>query len=442
MSDLYRRLKAAKERSDTSGQSSNPKKRSVAGNNSSLPRSDRPSAVDHSVSEGFAMEGGVYVRRESIPLERLDSRATLLAPDDPVYTPLRLGRPRGSDAADPSGAGGAEKRPSAAPPRLGGHLFFDLEATGLSTGAGNVAFLLGLGRRTPGAFELTQWLLPDYPYEPELLLSVASELQRLEETLGGLTLVSYNGRSFDTPLLRTRMLMNGIPFEPPRELDLLPISRRFWRHTLPDCSLGTVERGVLSLERELDVPGAFVPLRYFDYLQTGRAEPLLEVIAHHRQDIVSLYLLLSGIEGTLRGEGTPGGRHSAGSRGWRPDPFELAKLLIEREPLPGAMERGEAILGELTMDGGDERASLYYGRRLRRRGETKAAYEVWSRAFRRTGSAAAGIMAAKVLEHEFQEFGAALSLVEALLPRLTGSPRLRSSLLHRQERLRRRVASS
>lgn len=441
MSDLYRRLKAAKERTEATEQSSNSVKRPVPGNNSSLPRGDRPAVVERSAPEGFAMEGGVYVRRESIPLEELGSRATLLGPDDPIYTPLRLGRATRAGAGGPPGAQGAENTPSGTPPRLGGHLFFDLEATGLSTGAGNVAFLLGLGYRSPTRFELMQWLLPDYPYEPELLLSVSSELQRLEEELGSLTLVSYNGRSFDTPLLRTRMLMNGIPFEPPRELDLLPISRRFWRHTLPDCSLGSVERGVLSLERELDVPGAFVPLRYFDYLRTGRAEPLLEVIAHHRQDIVSLYLLLSGIDSSLRGEGVPSGRRFADSPGSSPDPFELAKLLIEREPLPGARERGEAILGELTLDGGDERASLYYGRRLRRRGETKAAYEVWSRAFRRTGSAAAGIMAAKVLEHEFREFGAALSLVEALLTRLRGSPRLRSSLLHRQERLRRRIAS-
>lgn len=423
MSDLYRRLKAAKERSEE------PDKRSTSTRPEGAGSSYAPDAgnLDRRPPEGFGLEGGVYVRRELVPLNSVGSEELLLRADAPVHTPPRLS--------------GSPKIAGASVPLLGTHIFFDLEATGLSTGAGTVAFLLGLGRRTDGGFELTQWLLPDYPYEPELLSAVAEELQALEERLGVLTLVSYNGRSFDTPLLRTRMLMNGIPFEPPRELDLLPISRRFWRRTLEDCSLGTVEAGVLSVERGIDVPGAFVPLRYFDYLRSGRPEPLLEVVAHHRQDILSLYLLLSHIELLLQGEPLGRGDTPAAQRG-DVDSFELAKLLIEQEPLPGAAARGEAMLRELTLQGSEERAALYYGRRLRRRGENKAAYEVWNRAFRGSGSAAAAVMAAKVLEHEFRDFDAALTLVEALLAVPEMSARLRKALLHRQERLRRRSASS
>lgn len=411
MSDLYRRLKAAKARGEAPREA-----RPVREGPKELGR-DR----EHRAPEGFSLRDGVYLRRETIPLRELGAEATLLGPGEPVHIPVRL-------------SSGAAPEHASETPLLGTHIFFDLEASGLSTGAGNVAFLLGLGFLSRSGFELIQWLLPDYPYEPELLSAVASELQLLQERLGPLTLVSYNGRSFDTPLLRTRMLMNGIPFEPPKELDLLPISRRFWRGELENCSLGTVEEGVLSIQRELDVPGAFVPLRYFDYLRSGRPEPLLEVVAHHRQDILSLYLLLSRIETILRGV--------AGSSGLGPDLFELGKLLIEQEPLPGARARGEALLRELTAQGTAERAALYYGRHLRREGELEKAYEVWNRAFRGCGSVAAGIMAAKLLEHQFREYEEALSLVEELLARQDKPPRLEASLLHRQERLRRRSASS
>lgn len=451
MGDLYRRLKAAREATDEKGD-----RRKSATAAATPPDSDRADPGGRSQErlppEGFQLEKGVFLRRELISVEELAGGRALPGPRSPVFTPLRL---------LPGSADGQR--------RMESHLFFDLEATGLSTGAGNVAFLFGLGRRSREGFELVQWLLPDYPWEPELLRSVAAELEGLEEELGTLTLVSYNGRAFDTPLLQTRMLMNGIPFDPPRELDLLPVTRRLWRRSLENCSLGTVENGVLGVIRELDVPGAFVPLRYFDYLQSGRPEPLLEVVAHHRQDILSLYLLLSRIEGILSGgllqeeDETP--RSGAVSRetAARPhtaavespehreppgttgsiDLFELAKLLMELEPLPGASGRGEALLRRLTDAGRDERGALYYGRYLRRRGQPQAAYEVWRRCFAVAGSVASGIMAAKLLEHEFRDYRGAIDLVGELLERVhPAQERLRSSLLHRQERLRRRIASS
>lgn len=438
MGDLYRRLKAAREATNSQER---PREGSPPASSPGSPATSAESPSNTSASqqaegngesqerpppEGFEPKAGVFLRREQISVEELQGGQSLPGPESPVSTPLRLL------------AGPAEGERM-----MESHLFFDLEATGLSTGAGNVAFLLGLGRRSRESFELTQWLLPDYPWEPELLRSVAEELERLEEELGPLTLVSYNGRSFDTPLLRTRMLMNGIPFEPPRELDLLPLTRRLWRRSLENCSLGTVEDGVLGVIRELDVPGAFVPLRYFDYLQSGRPEPLLEVVAHHRQDILSLYLLLSRIESILAGGDSNGtGGDSSGTAG-AVDTFELAKLLLELDPLPGAAERGEALFRGLTEEGKNERGALYYGRYLRRQGKPRAAYEIWRRCFAVAGSIASGIMAAKLLEHEFRDFRGALDLVEELLERsLPTQERLRSTLLHRQERLRRRIASS
>ncbi|MFP4425239.1 MAG: ribonuclease H-like domain-containing protein [Spirochaetaceae bacterium] len=429
MSDLYRRLKAAKERGEAPREGSSPggRRQRPFGQNSGgadwrvRRREEPPLPRERRAPAGFTLSDGVYLRRQTVRFEELAPREQRLGAEEPVHIPPRL-------------APGVRREEAEVALPLGSHLFFDLEATGLSTGAGNVAFLLGLGHLSRDGLELVQWLLPDYPYEPEFLASVTAELHQLEERLGPVTLVSYNGRSFDTPLLQTRMLMNGIPFEPPRELDLLPISRRFWRGELENCSLGSVEERVLAVERELDIPGAYVPLRYFDYLRSGRPEPLLEVVAHHRQDVVSLYLLLCRIELILRGApGLPG-------RG--PDQFELAKLLIEREPLPEGRKRGEGILRELALEGKSERGALYFGRYLRRSGDPATAYEVWIRAFRLRGSVAAGIMAAKMLEHEFREYEKALSLVEELLAKPESSPRLTDALLHRQERLRRRSASS
>ncbi|MFH2116406.1 MAG: ribonuclease H-like domain-containing protein [Spirochaetota bacterium] len=168
--------------------------------------------------------------------------------------------------------------------------FFDLETTGLSGGTGTVAFLATLGRFTAmDNFSTSQYFMDDYPGEPAMIHRLAMDLSKAE------SIVTYNGGSFDLPLFRTRCIMNGLrPPELSRHLDLLTVARRLWRVVLPDCSLGTIEREILSIDRGPDLPGSAIPERWFSYLRGGKEarEALDLVFSHNDHDVRTLALLL------------------------------------------------------------------------------------------------------------------------------------------------------
>ena len=214
-------------------------------------------------------------------------------------------------------------------------VFFDLETTGLSGGAGTLAFLIGCGWFDRDRWFVTrQYLLARFDDEVPLLAVVASELGRAG------ALVSFNGKSFDAPLLESRYLYHrvewagaGVP-----HLDMLHVARRFWGGGLPsseaeslrsrprssealpasgdsleprawgwgptpernstpreagNCSLIALERRLLGARRHGDVPGFEIPSRYFHFLRTGDARPLRSVFEHNRLDLLSLAGLTS-----------------------------------------------------------------------------------------------------------------------------------------------------
>jgi uncharacterized protein len=167
--------------------------------------------------------------------------------------------------------------------------YFDTETTGLSTGAGTVIFLAGMGWVQDNVFRARQYLLPDYPHEAGLLRTISHELAALPR------MVTYNGRTFDLPLLATRLTMNGLFAEiaalPARHDDLLPVARRLWRRPLGGARLASVEAGILGVRRTSDCPGSEVPERYFSYLRTGSPDALAQVLDHNLQDIASLAML-------------------------------------------------------------------------------------------------------------------------------------------------------
>jgi uncharacterized protein YprB with RNaseH-like and TPR domain len=174
-------------------------------------------------------------------------------------------------------------------------LCFDTETTGLSGGAGTVPFLVGWASLTPGdaggvpSVEVRQWFLRDLPGEPDLIAALDEAFQQARG------LVSFNGASFDLPLLRSRWNLAGKAFpERPHRDDLHP-SRRLWKRLLPSCGLSTLEQAVLGLHRIDDVPGSLVPALWFDYLRAGAAAdfatPLEGVLRHHAQDVYSLLCL-------------------------------------------------------------------------------------------------------------------------------------------------------
>jgi uncharacterized protein YprB with RNaseH-like and TPR domain len=154
---------------------------------------------------------------------------------------------------------------SESPLSSGRFLFFDLETTGLSGGAGTVAFLAAFGRFTKG-LEITQFLLLDYPAEADFIDAI---LRFMNDSPDGTFLATYNGKTFDSQILKTRCLMNG--FSPPSfsQLDLLYPSRRMWKRVLPNCSQATIETMILGLDRSGDPGGFLAPGIWFDFLRSG-----------------------------------------------------------------------------------------------------------------------------------------------------------------------------
>lgn len=184
-----------------------------------------------------------------------------------------------------AGCGGAPT--AGAPPASDRALFVDLETTGLAGGAGTYAFLVGCGWFDGGVFRLRQFLLADFAAEAALLESFAELAADVE------WLVTYNGKTFDLPLIETRFALQRMsaPFARAAHVDMLHPARRMWREDEVECRLTYLEQTLCGHEREGDVPGFEIPSRYFQYVRSGDPRPLAAVLEHNRLDIVSLAML-------------------------------------------------------------------------------------------------------------------------------------------------------
>ena len=183
----------------------------------------------------------------------------------------------------PSTSLGAGARQAGAP-----FVFFDLETTGLNGGAGTQAFLVGCGWfGDDGGFTTRQYLLARFSDERAMLSAVAEEFARAG------ALVSFNGKSFDAPLLETRYLFHRIEWDKSARphIDVLHPARRFWKED--ECSLVVLEQQILGAFRDDDVPGFEIPERYFHFVRSGDASPLAGVLEHNRRDLLSLAGLTS-----------------------------------------------------------------------------------------------------------------------------------------------------
>jgi uncharacterized protein len=165
-------------------------------------------------------------------------------------------------------------------------VFFDIETTGLSGGAGTLAFLAGCGWFEDGGFHVRQFFLVG-PAGERALLDALTEIFESASLL-----VTYNGRSFDIPTMDTRWAFHRS--ESPTALphfDMLPPARRLWSDAPAGCSLSALEREVLGVYRLRDVPGLEIPSRYFQFLRTGNPGAIEGVIEHNRHDLLSLAAL-------------------------------------------------------------------------------------------------------------------------------------------------------
>lgn len=166
-------------------------------------------------------------------------------------------------------------------------LFLDTETTGLAGGTGTYAFLVGLAWWEEDGFVVEQHFMRDHGDEPSLLLDIGEHLARRR------VLVTFNGKSFDWPLLQTRFQISraATVAAPAAHLDLLYPARQLWRLSLKSVALTQLEQHVLQLNRGRDIPSETIPQRYFDFLRGSSPEPVAEIFHHNRMDLCGLALL-------------------------------------------------------------------------------------------------------------------------------------------------------
>ncbi len=185
--------------------------------------------------------------------------------------------------------------------------FLDTETTGLAGGSGTCAFLIGVGSIDSEGFRVRQFFMRDYDEEASQLHALAQYLARFD------VLVTYNGKSFDQPLLETRYTMQRArhPFSNMVHLDLLHGARRLFKLRLESCRLVNLENQILGVERHGDVPGELIPYLYFEYLRTEQAFRLIPIFHHNVLDIVSLACLTGVIPEAFRDPENLPARHGA-----------------------------------------------------------------------------------------------------------------------------------
>ena len=189
-----------------------------------------------------------------------------------------------------------------------GLLFLDTETTGLSGGTGTYVFLVGVAYFSEAGDELVvrQYFLSDVGAERPLLLALNELMSRFK------AVVTFNGKSFDWPLLETRYIYTRLrpALKDPPHLDLLGPSRRLWKDRLSSCSLEMLEQHVLGVKRGFDVPGWRIPALYFQYLRAGHIGHILPVFSHNEHDLLTL-VALAGHVGRILDEPDEADLHAA-----------------------------------------------------------------------------------------------------------------------------------
>ena len=314
-------------------------------------------------------------------------------------------------------------------------VFLDTETSGLAGGTGTFAFLVGVGRYTPQGFHLSQFFMRDPLEEPALLLALEDYLAPSK------TIVSFNGKAFDVPLLQTRYTMQGwkSPLTGLSQVDLLHLARRLWRNRLPSRTLANLEVQILHANRtDEEIPGWLIPQMYFDYLRDGDARPLQRVFYHNAMDVVSLAALLNHTSTLLENP-------LVQPRNEYIDLAAVARLLEDLGHTERAVPLYEtclhAELPEEIFDDTLQRLSL-----LHKRNENYlSAIPLWEQAVTRRRIYAYEELA-KYYEHQSGELELALKWTQEALEYLKtkGIPRTEKALwkpefTHRLERLQRKL---
>lgn len=305
----------------------------------------------------------------------------------------------------PAAAEGREVRTDAAGNSIIG---IDTETTGLAGGTGTAAFMVGIAEAGPTRIRIRQWLLTAFAGEAAMLAEVAASLA------GADLMVSYNGKTFDLPLLRDRQrLQRGSALPEPPHLDLLYATRRLFRGAWPDCRLVTAEQRLLGLFRQDDLPGAQAPAAWRNFLAGSTVDTLPGVVRHNALDVLSLLVLGPELARALRDPPAYGADARAAARVWY-DHGEPDRALQTLERARHQLDTG---------------GTLDLARALRRAGRSPEAAAVWRR-LAEQGVAEAVEHLAKYHEHVRRDWLSAMSYANRLAPD-PGSERRRERLARR-----------
>lgn len=315
-------------------------------------------------------------------------------------------------------------------------LFLDTESTG-TWGSGTIAFLVGIGRFEAGGFRHTQFFLRE-PIEERAMLEALNRMVSRDDAL-----VTFNGKSFDLPLLRSRYLTNGFPqpFGQLPHVDLLHLARRLWRDLLPSRALGDLEVNLLGVLRTGDdVPGWMVPQMYIDYLHSGDARPLSRVLYHNSMDVLSMASLLKHLAAKLADPKEAGVEHHS-------EKYAIGRLYAD---LGFAEEAIDMMQETLSMELPREaryRLVENLACMFRRRGDYEAALRLWEQAAA-DEHVYAFVEIAKYYEHRTGDYSVAIEYTQRAIS-LIGKRGTAAEerhhwqplLMHRLSRLERKQAS-
>ena len=341
---------------------------------------------------------------------------------------------------------------NAAMPATSGLVYLDTETTGLVGERGACAFLVGIGSAEGSQFVLRQFFLRDYAEEKAMLAALAETLAPYK------AIVTFNGKTFDLPLLETRYALKRMksPFARLAHLDLLHPARRLWKLRLESCQLTHLEREVLDVRRQGDVCGSEIPGIYFDYLRTGNAHGLQPVFYHNSLDVITTAAL-----GAELARVVSNGWSAGWSNGWGAtdgdnggasvlesslDLFSLSRIFDRAGVRDQAVATCQRALAVGLPESIQTRALRHLACQHKRRREYERAAEIWGELARRESGAAIGALEELAIyyEHRRRDANQALEFVKAALEKVranSGSDSRLRSLTHRLERLRRKAAA-
>ncbi|WP_370297170.1 ribonuclease H-like domain-containing protein [Rossellomorea marisflavi] len=296
--------------------------------------------------------------------------------------------------------------------------FFDTETTGLGGGAGNTIFLLGHARITESEVIVTQHVLPRPGSEIPLYHSFLSKVDYT-------TLVTYNGKAFDWPQVKTRhtLIREHVPKLPAfGHFDLYHGSRRLFKKRLGSVKLVNVEKDVLGFHREDDVPGYLAPMIYFDYVERRDPEGIFKVLEHNELDILSLITLYAHLSLTLLNPGDP-------------ESFEVGRWLH----YTGNKGRAKALFQKIVDEGakGNDEALHLLALELKKEKDFEQAARLWEKIDEEAApklQKAAFIELSKLHEHRFNNLDRAKEYAERAAP-MVQEGRESDQLQHRIERI-------